>query len=375
MKQMLALLLAVCLLLCACNSPAPQPSATDPVTVPSAPPATDPTEPSTAEPTAQPTEAATQPPTEPAILARHPLTGEALEEPFTGRPIAININNSVAAQPLHGIGQADILYEIMNSRGGYVTRCLAVFSDISQVDQVGPIRSARTYLVNLARGHNAVYVHCGGSTYANKLLAENVCTHVNQMNAVNQNYFYRDQDRLDDGYASEHTLFSNGTSLLNCFAARDISLEGSYPTAAQFSEDATPEGEAAQRITVRFGKGASKTTTMTYDADSGCYTGLQHWSTDDKPLIDANTDTAIPFRNVLVLLAQESYIKDHVFYELEGEGDGYFACGGKIVPIRWHRSSLDEPFTYTLTDGTPLALGIGKSYVAILPMGSPVVYE
>jgi hypothetical protein len=64
-----------------------------------------------------------------------------------------------------------------------------------------------------------------------------------------------------------------------------------------------------------------------------------------------------------------------MFADLEGTGNGYFACGGKLVPIKWSRENATAPFVYSLEDGTPLTLGIGKSYVAVLPTGSPVEYQ
>ena len=53
------------------------------------------------------------------------------------------------------------------------------------------------------------------------------------------------------------------------------------------------------------------------------------------------------------------------YYELIGSGDGYFAVNGKIVKIKWTREDVKKPFVYTYEDGTPVTLGVGKSYVAI----------
>jgi hypothetical protein len=52
--------------------------------------------------------------------------------------------------------------------------------------------------------------------------------------------------------------------------------------------------------------------------------------------------------------------------KLIGEGEGFYACNGQIVPIKWSRDSVNDPFTYTLTDGTPLVMGVGKTYVAVI---------
>ena len=51
---------------------------------------------------------------------------------------------------------------------------------------------------------------------------------------------------------------------------------------------------------------------------------------------------------------------------LTGAGDGTFFCGGKSIPIQWSKADRNSPFVYTLEDGTPLALGQGKTYVCII---------
>jgi hypothetical protein len=71
----------------------------------------------------------------------------------------------------------------------------------------------------------------------------------------------------------------------------------------------------------------------------------------------------------------ESYVKDdqeHLYVQTTGEGTGYFARDGKIIPIKWSRASESDPFIYTDEAGNPICLGVGKTYIAILPNGSPV---
>ncbi len=378
MKRAVVLFLAVCMLLCGCQTKQPEPTEPSKAT----PEPTETTVPVT-EPTQPTTEPTTEPVTEPPVLYRHPVTGEGLDAPFTGRCVGVIINNSQHAQPLYGIGQADVLYECMAEGGGSITRCLAVFSDLRGAEKIGPVRSARTYFINLARMYDAIFVHCGASPFATDELNE-----LKDFSAINQMkngaYFYRDQARLDAGYAREHTLFTSGESLLECIDKRGFSLEHTYAQdfAPAFSTDAAPDGETAQTIEARFNGNGGKATVMTYDAETGCYYGEQRWRGGNtysivSPLADETTGESVPFRNVLLLYVNITYSTNssHVFTEQTGTGTGYYACGGKIVPIRWSRDSLDEPFTFTLSDGTELTQGIGKSYVALLPAGSPVTYQ
>ena len=136
-----------------------------PTTVPetTVPPTTVPE--TTAEPTTVPT---TVPETTAPVVIEYPytnpLTGEGQMTEQMNRPYAVVINNIKAALPHHGVSQADMIYEIL-AEGG-ITRCLAVFTDISDVEKLGSVRSARTYFIDLAKAYDAILVHAGGSEYA-----------------------------------------------------------------------------------------------------------------------------------------------------------------------------------------------------------------
>lgn len=91
----------------------------------------------------------------------NPLTGLYGEKDITNnRPVAVMINNIKVAQNVQcGINDADIVYET-EVEGG-ITRLMAVYQDISSVDRIGTVRSARYPYVDMAMGHDAVYIHCG----------------------------------------------------------------------------------------------------------------------------------------------------------------------------------------------------------------------
>ena len=85
------------------------------------------------------------------------------------------------------------------------------------------------------------------------------------------------------------------------------------------------------------------------------------------------------FENVIVIVtAVNNKVASGTTYhvaELEGSGSGYFACGGKLIPINWKRSGPNSTFSFTLADGTPLKLGVGSSYIAIAPTTSKISWQ
>lgn len=358
MKRVLVILLALCLLLvygCAAE------------------PAQETTE-VTTEATTQVT---TEAPTEPQLQYSHPLTGEVLDAPYTGRPTGVVLGNTKTALPQHGIGQADMVYEAVVE--GSTTRFLAIFDDFTDVDRVGPIRSLRTFFTSVGASYDSPVIHCGGSEKAlkgyhdinNKM--EN-WEHIDQR--FNGKYFYRDEERKKDGYGLVHRLFSTGEKLVNVLEAKELNKtnEAGVSYGLKFAETVALNGEAANNITIKFKGG--KTTKFTLN-DAGFYEAYQH----KKTLVDGETGKVVPFRNVFVLCAKHEVESDknypRSFYTLTGEGEGYFACNGKIVSIKWTRKSVSDPFSYTLSDGTPITLGVGKTYTAIIADSSSagVTYE
>ena len=360
MKRKVALLFALCLMLCACGKKKPDPTQAST------------TESTTQETTQETTEATTVPETEPPVLYRHPLTGAPLEAPWNGQAVAVMINNLKKAMPQKGISQADIFYEIEVE--GDITRCLAVFTDLSKVADIGPIRSARTALNIVAASYDAPLVHCGGSpglalagrySDSNDKIAN--WEHIDADSA----HFYRDRDRYNNGYAWEHTLFTTGELLQKALNAYKYNTPTDKTFGLQFNEDVSLNGEDAEEITITFK--SKKKTVLTYDASVGQYKLNMHGSEH----IDGNTGKPVTFKNVIAIYTKQWYYSDgmHKIYETIGSGEGYAAIGGKIVPIKWSRESLRTPYTYTLADGTPLTLDVGTTYIALVGIKNPIAYK
>ena len=379
MKRILPIILCLCLLLAGCgkNEEIPEKPVEQPTATPTAAPTTEPeptTEPPVIEPATEPTEAPTTAPTEPELLYQHPLTGEPLAEPMTNQPVAVIINNIRHAQPLHGVGQADVICEIVAEGGGSITRLLAIYTDLANVEKVGSIRSARTYMVDLARAFGeAPLVHCGYSDYARQDINRTKHPTLNQ--SFHAEYFYRDQARKNAGYAQEHTLFATGEKLIQGLTDKgyDLVVEEGVDFGLQFAQQVALNGQPANKISFRFYSEGGKETVLTYDEASDVYFATQIWKTRTEKVYDANTKEDVPFRNALLLYSKTTSDGYRMFADLTGEGTGYFACGGQIVPIKWFRESEKDPFTYTLEDGTPITLAIGKTYIGIIPTRYPEI--
>ena len=89
-------------------------------------------------------------------------------EPITaaqaaGRPIAVMMPTDKIAQPSYGIGNAKILYEIMEE--GEISRQMAIIDDWQGLAKIGNIRSCRLYYIPEAMEWDPILVHFGGVVY------------------------------------------------------------------------------------------------------------------------------------------------------------------------------------------------------------------
>ena len=339
MKRMIVLILAVSLLLCACGSKPAETTAPPVTTVP--------------------------PTTEPAPIDVNPLTGEELQEVTENRPYAIMINNTAKAVPQCGISQADIIYEIIAE--GSVTRFMAIFDDLSDVDVIGPVRSVRPYFFRMAKHYGAILSSAGGSDEAISLIKQEKYDYLNGIAGAGS-AFYRDEWRRSNrGY--EHSLMTTGEKLMK--AAEKAKYETTMADVDygfHFTDEAMTTGEAATELTIWFYQNGKKTT-MKYDEATGLYAMSQHGDA----ALDANDDSPITFRNVVVLEA-DTHIKDkkgHLEVQMTGTGKGFFARDGRVIPITWSRESASSSYVYTDESGNPVSFGVGKSYIAVVPDGSP----
>jgi hypothetical protein len=131
-------------------------------------------------------------------------------------------------------------------------------------------------------------------------------------------------------------------------------------------EDGTPDGgETVKKIDIAFNVG--KSTGLTYHEDSGLFTAFQYGA----DYADGNTGDPVTFRNVFALEAPTRVLDGYgrLRVDLIGSGAGYYACGGKYETITWSRESLADCFHYTREDGSPLSVGVGTTYIAVLAKG------
>ena len=314
------------------------------------------------EPETEPTTVPTEPP-----VYRNPLNGEILDEPYTGRVFAHTITNTQDALPHVNAVKADILVEAYVSRG--VVRCLGLYTNIGEVEAIGGTRSTRLLFNQIARIYDAVLIHGGGFGMVledadNKGLDHfNIDSLYRQADPLAQQVAYRDKQYKR--YAP-NDLFGYGPGIVEYVQSQGVRM--TQPEDKQyymnFVDDATPaDGEIADEITIYYGFN-TKNTVMKYNRATGKYEYNQY----GKLMTDQITGEVEAFNNVLILDASvyENYIYTEANFQCGGTG--YFACGGKLIPITWECERSRNPFRCMTLDGEPLNFNVGNTYMAIIGM-------
>jgi len=297
------------------------------------------------------------------------LTGEYIYIGVTGRrPVAVVIDNIRRALPQSGIAQADILYEVLAEGGA--TRLVAIFKEFD-AERIGPVRSARSYFVDFAIDHDAIFIHHGGSPAAYNDLRNMNIDRLDGM--VEGQVFWRDRDRMKRGL-QEHSSYTSGQRIWNRVDERNIryAMREDQPSMFNFFPVPTsPRGaEPATELEIRFIQGY--VTRFAFDEETSLYA----MSTTHGAHIDVEINEQLTFSNVIVQNTQVRHIpgdnagrRDVVTV---GQGTGYLFTNGYVTPIRWAKDNRTSSTRWYNENGLPLNLNIGRTYIAVTE-NTPVI--
>lgn len=306
--------------------------------------------------------------------AKNPLTGlyNMDKSKTTLRPVGIMIDNDSLAQnnTQSGLSKADIVYET-ETEGG-ITRLMAMFADISKADQLGDVRSARYVYVDLAMGHNAIFVHSGKEPIY-------CAAHLKDLDNFEISYNYYGK-RIHYGSAkSWQELFTTGETLNTGFSEKNWKTNADsdillWQNFADEKENITLSGGIANKLTVKFN--SASISYFTYDGSTGNYIKTSK-STENK---DRNNGESYAFKNVIVINTKMGYYpittdpKQRRDIELKS-GTGYYAVNGTFKPIKWKKGNSSDPLVFLNEDGTPLQMNVGNTWVCIASLEGTTTFE
>jgi len=290
--------------------------------------------------------------------ARAPLTGLPIEEEVTSRPVAVMINNFGAARPQSGLPHADMVWEVL-AEGG-ITRLIAVFQSDEYDGAIGPIRSIRPYLIELADTYQSIIAHAGASNDAYAILQRQDKPYLDEITNAGS-YFKRDKSRK-----APHNLYSDLASLREGAEKkgyRTTVAHGGYP----FMETlAAPLGAAdATQLEIRFMLDNYKVS-YAYDAETQLYSR----SINGKPHTDLTSGDQLTATNLVVLSTRHKVLDNEgrMSVDLTSGGPAVLYQLGKAVEGTWERSA--DGVIRIMKDGSELKFAPGKTYYHIVPNDS-----
>jgi hypothetical protein len=301
------------------------------------------------------------------------------------RPIGIMVENHSDARPQSGLSSADVIYEAV-AEGG-ITRFLSVFY-CQSAQEVGPIRSARTYFLDFISEYGAspLYAHVGGANQEGLADAlsqiENYgWADVNDLNQFSIGFptFWRDYDRLGHVAATEHTMYSTTEKLLQ-FAAVNRKLkiedEDGIPWTKgfvqySFKEDAlVSQRPVSQTIHLEFWTtDPAYAVDWTYDPVANIY----RRNNGSAAHIDRNTGKQLITKNIVILKMIESRANDgyennqHLLYKTKGSGKASIFMDGKQIVGTWRKDSRTSRTLLFDSTGLPIKFDRGTIWFEILP--------
>ncbi len=294
---------------------------------------------------------------------RCPLDGEVLTELPAQRPLAVMVDNAPAARPPLGIADADLVYEALVEGG--ITRLMAVYYH-GQAEEVGPIRSARPYFIQLAQDTSSVYVHAGQSPQAEIMMKEKNIAHLNEIPITRG--FWRVKDR-----AVPHNLLSS-TEDLHALAD-DFDLEKSVEVPAFSFYDEKPDLPETLRnsdeIIVYYPQQFSQVRYV-YQKAGGAYLRFL----GRKAHIDGRTNLQLKARNIVVQYVDTKVIDGEGRLEMDmiGSGKALVFNNGIAYQARWEKEDLHSPTRYLTVKGEEIKFMPGQTWIQIVPTGTRIDY-
>lgn len=284
-------------------------------------------------------------------------------------PYAVIIENLLSVRPQSGLSQASVVYETLVEGGA--TRFMAVFDPSEITTEIGPVRSARPYYLEWSSEYDALYVHCGGSPTALKIIREN--SDIKDLNQISRDasYFWRDRSK-----SAPHNLFTSSQNMN--FALRDKGLRDQSTDFQQwkFKDEANLDnrGDNGKSVIFNFSYGLTYKVRYEYNKEKNVYLRFNA----DQPHLDKNTNKQIEVKNVIVQLVDEPVLsggQGRLDINVGGEGKAWIFRDGQVIEGIWKKASRKGRTLFYDQAGQEIEFNRGNTWVHVVPKTQDVSYE
>lgn len=272
------------------------------------------------------------------------------------RLVAVVIENHPDSRPQSGVGEAEVVYEMV-AEGG-ITRFLALFQKSAR--EVGPVRSARPYFAELADSHEAVFAHVGGSPEVLENIKLGKYAGLLDLNE----FWFADFFTRVKWRTAPHNTYSQ-VEKLRSFSKKD-SLKPEKINLDFQSECKTPS-LAANNVSIDFSK-PSFFVDYSYNASSRSYDRFVSKQRD----IDKDSGSQRSPKTLIVLETSITPVTGdtvgRVNIKTTSQGKAwFFSCGG-VQEGEWKREA-GQQYQYSLEDGSVPQVLSGQVWVHAVEHG------
>lgn len=327
------------------------------------------------------------------------------------RPLLVMIENHEDSRPQSGLQTADIVYEAV-AEGG-ITRFMAVFycgqvegSEANKYD-LGPVRSARTYFLDLASEYSdyPLYNHVGGAN-CSAATDNGPCTTNRKAQAIEQISAYgwnnkgtrsdlsqfalsykacrREPERTGEVRATEHTMYCSSKELwdlaevrglTNMTESKKVSWDKKYRPWLFTQEDKASSEVNASLLSFNFWSGyKGYAVSWKYDSANNNYLRIH----TDQQQVDFNNQKNITAKNIVLQFVKETRSVDehlHNLYQVIGKGNGVLVQNGQKIDITWSKANRLSRTIFKNKQGKEIKFVPGPIWVEVLPTGTTVSYN
>jgi hypothetical protein len=283
------------------------------------------------------------------IIYHSTLTGAVVEqESDVDKPItAVMIENSPSARPQSGLKNSGVVFEAI-AEGG-ITR-FAVLYQQEKPQLIGPVRSVRIYYVNWLTPFIPSIAHVGGSPDALAEVRNGKYRDIDQF--FNAQYYWRANDRY-----APHNVYTSFEKLDQLNAAKGYKTSNATSFTRVDSEKAETPTATSINVTM---SSYLYNSSYAYDAK----TNLYKRSLAGAPHNDREQGQISP-RVVVVMKVPRNNATQK--YNAIGKGQATIFQDGTVQEVTWNKASAGAQITFINSEGDPVPLARGQTWIAAIP--------
>ena len=318
------------------------------------------------------------------MLPRWPLTGRLLKNEDKARhaAVAVKVPDNRREHPQRGINKADIVFVELDGyreASGYSgTRLVPVFHS-RMADSVAPVRSIRPVDIPLLSPIHALIGNTGASPWVVNYV-ERYRAHLegllSYMNTLRTGSYGIDRSRVytlnGDYYYDKAVVCHPAMLARQTKRFRSGPPQPYFPFASTREEVSALQGKRGRSIRIPY-QGDSYFMGYDYHKKKKRYLRSMPWG----PHVLAD-GIRVSTDNVLVIKAKQRYGKifrgrghDEPLHDIvNARGKFYYFNRGRYVIGTWRKGKVQEPFEFTLNDGSPLKMAPGRTFVELPNVGA-----